>query len=605
MCYNKHHNRKVGVNMADLCHGCMKDLHNEQVCPHCGFSQDAVQASPFLPLGTLLGNDRYVVGKILDNRSDSARYIGYDKKADKPVIIREFLPKDLFTRSENSVVVTVSKGNGKKFNALKQQFMQVGNKIKELKDCDSIVKIDAVIQDNNTAYIIGEYEDVITFGEYVQRSGGRLEWEVARPLIKPLLEGLIAISEKGIAHLAICPANLVVTPDGKAKLTGFAIKGIRQVGGDLPPQLFSGCSALEQYEEGAQLDTKTDIYGFCATLFFALTGRLPSEALKRKDDSRLLMSTGVAKKLPPFVISTLAKGLQVNREDRIASFKELSEQLSATPTVQAMQNEISNTVKVDMPQPEKKGKISNFQMGVISMLVALIIFGVAGYLWYSTYPLDGIFDVETEATESASIVPEILGEGYTYPPDSEYFRVPDFTGKTWEEAVAISAESTEYAIYKAIDEEFSDTVPQGKICRQTPEANKTVSRGNDGVSISCTISKGAQFRALPEVENINKDTVTESLTKEGFIVNSTLTYSDTIEVGKVVSYSGNSKAGDKLEYGSTVTISVSLGKKPETATEKTFVYKDEDYLTPATPVTPAPTAPTVADTTTDDTTVTE
>ncbi len=588
--------------MADLCYGCMKDSHNEQVCPHCGFSQDAVQASPFLPLGTKLGNDRYVVGKVLDNRSDSARYIGYDTKADKPVIIREFLPKDLFNRSENSAVVTVEKGNGKKFNALKQQFMQVGNKIKELNNCDSIVKVDTVLQDNNTAYIIGEYEDVITFGEYVQRSGGRLEWEVARPLIKPLLEGLVAISEKGIAHLAICPANVVVTPDGKAKLTGFAIKGIRQVGGELPPQLFSGCSALEQYEEDGQLDTKTDIYGFCATLFFALTGRLPSEALKRKDDSRLLMSTGVAKKLPPFVISTLAKGLQVNKEDRIATFSELSEQLSATPTVQAMQNEISNTVKVDMPQPEeKKRRISNFQMGVISMLIALVVFGVAGYLWYSTYPLDGLFEVEDEATESASVVPEVMADGYTYPPDSEYFRVPDFTGKTWEEALAISAETTEYAIYKAIDEEFSDTVPQGKICRQTPEANKTVARGNDGVSISCTISKGAQFRALPDVEEVNKDTAIESLTKEGFIVNSTLSYSDTIEAGKVISYSGNSKSGDKLEYGSTVTISISLGKKPEEATEKTFIYDDRDHL----PSAVTPTAPPVTDTTTDDTTVTE
>lgn len=591
MCYNKQHNRKVGVNMADLCYGCMKDLHGEQTCPNCGFSQDAVQASPFLPLGTKLENDRYIVGKVLDNRSDSARYIGYDEKTNKIVTIREFLPKDLFSRSENSAVVTVKKGNGKKFNTLKQQFMQLGNKVKELNDCDCIVKIEAVFQDNNTAYIVNEYEDVIPFGEYVQRSGGRLEWEVARPLIKPLLEGLISVSEKGIVHLAICPANLVVTPDGKAKLKDFAIKGIRQVGGDLPPQLFSGCSALEQYEEGGQLDTKTDIYGFCATLFFALTGKLPSEALKRKDDSRLLMSTNIAKKLPPFVISTLAKGLQINREDRISSFSELSEQLSATPTVQAMQNEISNTVKVDMQQSiEKKKKISNFQMGIISMLIALVVFGGIGYLWYSTYPLDGIFDVTEEATETASVAPEELAEDYTYPPDSEYFRVPDFTGKTWEEAVAIASESSEYYIYKDINEEFSDTIPQGQICRQTPEASKTVTRGHDGVSITCTISKGAQFRALPEIENINKDTATESLIKQGFIVNSTLSYSDTVENGKVISYTGNSKAGDKLEYGSTVTISISLGKKPEAATEKTFVYEESTNASVSTSTVTAPTS---------------
>ncbi|MEE0264253.1 MAG: PASTA domain-containing protein [Acutalibacteraceae bacterium] len=576
--------------MADLCYGCMKELHDEQVCPHCGFSQDAVQASHFLPLGAKLENDRYIVGKVLDNRSDSARYIGYDQKRKKTVTIQEFLPKDLFTRSENSAVVTVKKENGKKFNALKQQFMQVGNKVKGITECDCIVKVEAVFQDNNTAYIVNEYEEVIPFGEYVQRSGGRLEWEVARPLIKPLLDGLTAISEKGIAHLAICPANLVVTADGKVKLTGFAIEGIRKVDGDLPPQLFSGCSALEQYESGTKLDTVTDIYGFCATLFFALTGRLPSEALKRKEDSRLLMSTNVAKKLPPFVISTLAKGLQVNKQDRISTFKELSEQLSATPTVQAMQNEISNTVKVDTAEAtEKPRKVSNFALGVISMVIALAIFGVLGYMWYSTNPLDGLFDLNETATEGASTSPEELVEGYTYPPDSKYFRVPDFTGKTWQEASTIAAESTEYYIYKAIDEEFSDTVPQGKICKQTPEANKTVTRGNDGVTITCTISKGAQFRALPEVDDLNKDQATKSLTDQGFVVNSTLTYSDDIAAGNVISYSGNAKAGDKLEYGSTVTVSISLGKKPETATEKTFVYVEEAEQ-PA-EVIQAPTAP--------------
>lgn len=576
--------------MADLCYGCMKELHDEQVCPHCGFSQDAVQASHFLPLGAKLENNRYIVGKVLDNRSDSARYIGYDQKRKKTVTIREFLPKDLFTRSENSAVVTVKKENGKKFNALKQQFMQVGNKVKEISDCDCIVKVEAVFQDNNTAYIVNEYEDVIPFGEYVQRSGGRLEWEVARPLIKPLLDGLVTISEKGIAHLAICPANLVVTADGKIKLTGFAIEGIRKVGGDLPPQLFSGCSALEQYEEGTKLDSVTDIYGFCATLFFALTGKLPSEALKRKEDSRLLMSTNVAKKLPPFVISTLAKGLQINKQDRISSFKELSKQLSATPTVQAMQNEISNTVKVETAEAtENPRKVSNFALGVISMLVALVIFGVLGYMWYSTNPLDGLFDLNESATESASTSPEELVEGYTYPPDSKYFRVPDFTGKTWQEASTIAAESTEYFIFKAIDEEFSDTVPQGKICKQTPEANKTVTRGNDGVTITCTISKGAQFRALPEIDDMNKDQATKSLTDQGFVVNSTLTYSDTIAAGNVISYSGNAKAGDKLEYGSTVTISISLGKKPEEATEKTFVYIEP--TDPPVAVIPTPTAP--------------
>ena len=561
--------------MADLCYGCMKDTHGEQICPHCGFSQDTEQFSPFLPLGTGLENDRYTVGKVLDTRADSVRYIGYDNKAEKIVEIREFLPENLIKRTEGSSVVTVNKGCSGRFNALKEKFTDMGQAVMNLENDDSIVKVENVFQDNNTVYTVSRYEDVTSFEDYVKKNGGHLEWESLRPVIKPLLEGMIALTEGGMCHLGICPLNILVTPEG-IKLDDFAIRDVRQTGNGIEPELFSGCSAPEQYEDGAELDVATDVYGFCASMFFALTGKLPLDAVKRKEDGRLLMSTSIAKKLPPFVISTLAKGLQVNKAERISSFRELAEQLSAAPTVKAMQDEISQTVEVtkENVQQEEKGKMSNFKVGVIAMLIALAVFGGLGYLWYSTHPLDGMFDINNEATQSATMSSEAMPEDFTYAADSEYFRVPDFIGKTWEEAKTVADSSSEYSIYKAIDEEFSDTVPEGKICKQTPDAKKTVSRGNDGVTVICTISKGTQYRELPKVQNVNKDVATENLVNNGFVVNSTLGYSDSIPAGNVIGYSGNIKEGDKQEYGSTITINVSLGKKPESATEQTFVYKD-------------------------------
>lgn len=561
--------------MADLCYGCMKDTHGEQICPHCGFSQDTEQFSPFLPLGTGLENDRYTVGKVLDTRADSVRYIGYDNKAEKIVEIREFLPENLIKRTEGSSVVTVNKGCSGRFNALKEKFTDMGQAVMNLENNDSIVKVENVFQDNNTVYTVSRYEDVTSFEDYVKKNGGHLEWESLRPVIKPLLEGMIALTEGGMCHLGICPLNILVTPEG-IKLDDFAIRDVRQTGNGIEPELFSGCSAPEQYEDGAELDVATDVYGFCASMFFALTGKLPLDAVKRKEDGRLLMSTSIAKKLPPFVISTLAKGLQVNKAERISSFRELAEQLSAAPTVKAMQDEISQTVEVtkENVHQEEKGKMSNFKVGVIAMLIALAVFGGLGYLWYSTHPLDGMFDINNEATQSATMSSEAMPEDFTYAADSEYFRVPDFIGKTWEEAKTVADSSSEYSIYKAIDEEFSDTVPEGKICKQTPDAKKTVSRGNDGVTVICTISKGTQYRELPKVQNVNKDVATENLVNNGFVVNSTLGYSDSIPAGNVIGYSGNIKEGDKQEYGSTITINVSLGKKPESATEQTFVYKD-------------------------------
>ncbi|MBQ2279549.1 MAG: hypothetical protein II246_00005, partial [Ruminococcus sp.] len=51
-------------------------------------------------------------------------------------------------------------------------------------------------------------------------------------------------------------------------------------------------------------------------------------APERLKDSRLLMSTTTVKKLPPHVVSALANGLQVERENRITDFDELRSQLS-------------------------------------------------------------------------------------------------------------------------------------------------------------------------------------------------------------------------------------------------------------------------------------
>lgn len=573
--------------MSELCLGCMNENQGEDICPRCQFPKNAVQASPYLPLGTVLKR-RYIVGKVLDNRADSTRYIGYDQETKATVKIREFMPKGMFTRLEDSTVITVLQDKEKEFAQLHEKYLTLTRQVANFKNSAAIFPIYDIFQDNNTSYTVSVVEEVIPFAEYIKRSGGSLEWDVARPLFMPLLSALSTFNSKGLYHFAICPANLVVTPAGKVKIINFAINDIRQTGKQLPPQLFSGCSAPEQYESQAVLDESTDVYGFTATLFFALTGNLPADAIKRKEDSRLLMSTSVVKKLPPHVVSALAGGLQIEKSNRIADFETLRAQLSAAPTVQAIQEEIAKPAVLppaDTTATQDKQKGSNFKVGVIAMLIGLIVFSVAGYFWYSQNPLDDLFKPNEDGTSAVEASDPLQPGDLTYPADSEYFRVPSFIGKTVEQAKAEanaasntqSSGAKEFYVVETIDETkvFSDTVPEGQICKQIPDANMTVSRGNDGVTISVTVSKGKQYRELPKVINTKKEAAAAALKKEGFIVNSTLDYSETIPEGTVISYVGNTKEGDKLEYGTTVTICVSLGVKPSEPEEKLFLYRDE------------------------------
>jgi serine/threonine-protein kinase len=68
----------------------------------------------------------------------------------------------------------------------------------------------------------------------------------------------------------VSPSNLSVNSEGKLILSGFSTENERKRGTMLKSQLFSGCAAPEQYRNDNVLDIATDIYGFTATLFYAL-----------------------------------------------------------------------------------------------------------------------------------------------------------------------------------------------------------------------------------------------------------------------------------------------------------------------------------------------
>lgn len=552
--------------MSELCLGCMAKNNGEDVCPSCGFDKHSEQLPPFLPLGTVL-QAKYIVGRVLGSTTEYIKYLGFDKSVDSAIVLREYFPAGICTRTAASPNVIVIPDKQETYDRLMQDYLSLHRNVACFKELSAIIPVYDIFNEYGTAYVVENYEEDIPFKEYMERSGGSLEWDTARPLFMPLLSALSKIHQKGLLHLGISPENLVIAPSGKMKIDNFSIPAARQNGKGIPAQLYSGSSAPEQYELSERLDESTDIYGFTATLFYALTGKLPSDARKRREDGRLLISTNVVKRLPPHVITALANGLQVDRSIRIRDFETLRAQLSAAPTVKAIQEEIARPAVV--PQAEEisgKKKLSNFGYGVIAAIVALIVFSAAGYFWISSNPFQGMF-APTPGTSNASdpTAPSdsSIPEDYTYPKDSEYFRVPNFVNQKFDDVVKAAEANGEYFVVRTTNDEFSDTIPEGYICSQTPEGMTTVGRGNDGVTISVTVSKGPKQRELPKVEGLSLDKAAQALAEAGFITNTVLEFSDTAEENKVIGYEKSFKEGQKIDYGSEVTIIVSLGKKPD------------------------------------------
>lgn len=577
-------NVKEGVLMPELCYGCMRESQGEKICPNCGFDKNTQQKAPFLPLGKRF-QDRYIVGKILLNTTDCATYIGYDEKDGRIVNIREFLPAGLCTRDSKNDSLAPNSGNGELYSKYRDEFKKIYTTVKKHNELTAITNILDVFEENNTAYAIEEVDDVIPFEEYIERSGDNMDWDTARPLFMPLLSALSQLNSEGLYHLGVSPDNLVVTSAGKIRLINFAINEVRQKGNRVAEVLYSGCSAPEQYDEDGVIDEQTEIYGFTATLFYALAGKLPADAVKRKSDGRLLISTNVVKKLPPHVVSALANGLQVDKEQRIPDFETMRAQLSAAPTVKAIQEEIARPAVVPLVEEdtdEKKG-VSNFTWGVIAAVIALLVFSAVGFWWISTNPFQGMFHQNESPTEptSATETTEPQGEDFTYPRDSEFFRVPSFVGLKLEEAQKKAEESDgEYIVIRTIDDAFSDTVAEGFICEQSPEGRTTINRGKDGVTIAVTISKGSKQRVLPKIEKLTYEQALKALTNEHLLTDVVMEFNDDVPENTVISYKDN-KEGDKVEYGSAVTIVVSLGPEPTSSgssdssnTSSEFTYSD-------------------------------
>ena len=529
-----------------LCMGCLNEINNDGVCENCGFDNSKPQSAPFLPYGTVL-NGKYVVARDLSTNGESTRYLGYDKTTGKVLTIREFLPIGLFNREQDEKEIIALPEAVNNYDVAVAEFENYYRKVMSLSDMSAMVVIDDVFKENNTCYVIEESDDNVPFVEYVKKNGGHLEWEVARPLFMPIVSLLEALHKAGIGHYAVSPSNLSVNADGKLILSGFSTENERKRGTMLKSQLFSGCAAPEQYRNDNVLDDSTDIYGFTATLFYALTGNLPANAKEREKDSRLLISTNTVKRLPPHVVTTLANGLQMRRDARISDFEELRSQLSVASTVAAIQEEISRTASMTPihKNGENNSNVSPTAVGIVATIVALLIFSAIGFYWLSINPLQGLFKDETTVPTTVAAT-----EGWTGPV------VGDYVGKTYEEVVASVEADGSITLKVSADGEYSDTIPEGTVISQTPAPGEPITSGSSLIYV--VLSKGPEMKKLPEVEGKTLEEASKELIELGYIVLQDAEYSGNYASGVVMGYV-NLSPGDMAESGSEITLRVSKG----------------------------------------------
>lgn len=341
------------------CYGCMKLKTQSPLCEHCGFNENVENLPHQLPMGTVL-RDQYLVGKVLGQGGFGITYMGWDQNLEIPIAIKEFYPNGVVSRECTHSLAVMAGGENTvaMFQSNRERFLREARALGKLRNSSGIVGVHNFFQENDTAYIIMEYVEGVNLKTYINMHRGRLSAADILELLRPVMEALCTVHEMGFVHRDISPDNIMIQPDGSAKLLDFgAVREVQDadVGQDLSQSteaiLKHGFAPMEQYQRRGSLGPWTDVYAMCATIYYCLTGRVPPDA-----PARLLENARIDWRcisgLTDKQAAALEQGMALLPKERSSSMAELNAQLFAP---EAQQSECSwepflwRTARLGMP----------------------------------------------------------------------------------------------------------------------------------------------------------------------------------------------------------------------------------------------------------------
>ena len=531
-----------------LCMNCMKKIDatigEGEICPSCGFNNSTPVIKGALQYESRL-QDRYVTGRVKCANSEGFTYVCYDELNCVNVDLREFFPPTLSYRDGTKVFP--GEGKDAEFKSLFREFAEMARYLVKLRELSSIVSVLDIFYENNTAYIVYEHWDSVSLKSFVESN--TMDWNTVRKLFVPMLSSLSSMHAFGIKHLGISPETLRICRDGKMRLSEFSSESVRREGSPIEPDLISGYAAYEQYTGNLECNEITDVYGFSASMFYAMTGITPADAAIRAKDQRLLISKEKLKLFPPNVISAVANGLQVYQENRTGSFEGLRAELVSTPAVIREVEEataIKSLPKTYQDIPRSRGLSPKVWLAGSFILTALILMGIAYYvLNYTDFSVNKIAKDFGDANQVSAL---------------EVVTVPKMVGERYSDWVNKLKETNVYKFtVKVSSQEFSEDVKEGYIISQTPAAGETVEKNGE---VSIVVSRGSTERTLPVINGIKFTDALEKLEAEGFEVVKEEVYDNKTAAGNVIWYL-DYNSGDVLPYGTSITVVVSMGKEPK------------------------------------------
>ncbi len=455
----------------------------------------------------------------------------------------------------------------------------------------NIVNIYDVGSESGMHYIVMEYVEGVTLKTYIEKKGS-LTYKEAVSIAIQVGRGMEAAHAKNIIHRDIKPQNILISTEGKAKVTDFGIA--RAVSNNTISADVMGSvhyASPEQARNGF-VDAKSDIYSLGIVMYEMVTGRVPfdgdttvSIAIQHLQEE--MKAPGIyAKDLPVSLEKIILKCTQKSPDRRYRNTSELLADLKQVLVhpdadfVKIADGSLNRTRVMDdrevkeiknarapreearerYEEPEEEESGEEEEEGFLNprlekpvtiggIIAAVIIVAIVVYLVGNIF---GIFGGSSDAKKKKDTEePSVINTEHVKKEQVSMIKV---TGMTFEEAQA-ALHKLKLGIKEA-GTQASEEYEKGQILSQDVEEGESV---EINTTIHVYISTGAGEIKVPNVLGYDSDAAMNMLKDQNFTPLRDYAFSDTVASGKVISQSPESGAAAKK--GDTVKIVVSQGRE--------------------------------------------
>lgn len=461
----------------------------------------------------------------------------------------------------------------------------------------NVVNVYDVGVENGIYYIVMELVEGITLKKYIEKRG-RLPYKEAVSIAIQVANGMDAAHKHNIVHRDIKPQNIIISKEGKVKVTDF---GIAKVASSATINTSASMGSVHyispEQARGGYSDERSDIYSLGITLFEMLTGTVPfdgdsavSVAVQHIQDSIPLPSQ-LVEGVPVSVDKIVLKCTQKKTDRRYQSAAELIVDLKKSLVMPdedfvRMGSAYDSVLKKDEEEynpdddelltesaghdldddnddtddellendSDKDEDIDDERNDKLELVMKCIGIGIAVIILMITIfvVIKLVGNGKNTANNNKNSV-EATTVNTANNNSSDMVEVPAVVGMTKEDA--IKALNKLGLGYKAVTQS-SDTVAEDCVISQGNVGGSKVEKNSQ---IVLTISTGKENKevTVPNVKGKSEQEAKEAIEAANLVASVDYQYSDSVEAGNVIKYSPSGSVAE----GSTVTIQVSRGKK--------------------------------------------